>query len=449
MGPGSRLIFARCCASSTAGCRCPSPASPTGAAWCFSTTSSISSRWRWYIPRRATGRSCCATKKRCRRPSSFAASPARWAVRPASLPARRRCCVSSRAPPGAVPPPTACSARSASMTRRRASSSAGGRASRSTTVLPRPAAGTAASRPALAHDGAPMIAARPKLIYLVTEDWYFWSHRLPMARAAQHAGFDVAVATRVAAHGERIRAEGFALHPLRWRRRDIGPWASLRAVGEVYRLYSRERPLLVHHVALKPAVLGSVAALLAGVPAVVNAVTGVGFVASSPSLRARLLRRPMDFALARLLERPNSRVIVQNEDDRALLLSLRSGADERIVVIRGSGVDTTHFRATPEPPVPPVTAGYAGRLLADKGVAVLVEAQQSLRRRRRDARRVAGASRHHLARRGRRHPHAVVDSAYRRPAVAPRGPAEEPARTGGDGPAAHRHGCAGLPRDRP
>jgi len=233
-----------------------------------------------------------------------------------------------------------------------------------------------------------MIAARPKLIYLVTEDWYFWSHRLPMARAAQHAGFDVAVATRVAAHGERIRAEGFALHPLRWRRRDIGPWASLRAVGEVYRLYSRERPLLVHHVALKPAVLGSVAALLAGVPAVVNAVTGVGFVASSPSLRARLLRRPMDFALARLLERPNSRVIVQNEDDRALLLSLRSGADERIVVIRGSGVDTTHFRATPEPPVPPVTAGYAGRMLADKGVAVLVEAQQSLRRRGGDLRLV-------------------------------------------------------------
>ena len=235
-------------------------------------------------------------------------------------------------------------------------------------------------------------ALRPKLIYLVTEDWYFWSHRLPMARAAQRAGFDVAVATRVAEHGERIRAEGFALHPLRWRRRDIGPWASLRAIAEVYRLYSRERPLLVHHVALKPAVLGSVAALLAGVPAVVNAVTGVGFVASSPSLRARLLRRPMDFALARLLERPNSRIIVQNEDDRALLLSLRAGADERVIVIRGSGVDTTHFQATPEPPTPPVIAGYAGRMLADKGIAVLVEAQQSLRRRGSDLRlMLAGA----------------------------------------------------------
>jgi glycosyltransferase involved in cell wall biosynthesis len=237
-----------------------------------------------------------------------------------------------------------------------------------------------------------MTAARAKLIYLVTEDWYFWSHRLPMARAAQRAGFDVAVATRIAEHGERIRAEGFALHPLSWRRRDIGPWASLRAIAEIYRLYSRERPLLVHHVALKPAVLGGAAALLAGVPAVINAVTGVGFVASSPSLRARLLRRPMDFALARLLERANSRVIVQNADDRALLLALHAGAAERITVIRGSGVNTAHFRATSEPPAPPVVVGYAGRLLADKGLAALIEAHQSLRRRGSDLRLVlAGA----------------------------------------------------------
>jgi glycosyltransferase involved in cell wall biosynthesis len=219
----------------------------------------------------------------------------------------------------------------------------------------------------------------PRLIYLVTEDWYFWSHRLPMARAAKAAGFAVAVATRIAEHGERIRAEGFTLHPLRWRRGSIGPFASLAAVIEIARLYRRERPRLVHHVALKPAVLGSIAALLAGVPAVVNAVTGMGFIASSPRRLARLLRRPVSLLLTRLIERANSRVIVQNADDRQLLLALNPDAAPRIVIIRGSGIDVAHFRATPEPPEPPVVAGFAGRLLADKGIATLIAAQQRLR----------------------------------------------------------------------
>jgi glycosyltransferase involved in cell wall biosynthesis len=223
------------------------------------------------------------------------------------------------------------------------------------------------------------MTGQPRLIYLVTEDWYFWSHRLPMARAAKAAGFDVAVATRVGEHGERIRADGFALYPLGWRRGSIGPLASLAAIIEIARLYRRERPRLVHHVALKPAVLGSIAALLTGVPMVVNAVTGMGFIASSPSSLARLLRRLVSLLLTRLIERHNSRVIVQNADDRQLLLALNPAAAPRIVIIRGSGVDVAHFRPAPEPPTPPVVAGFAGRLLADKGIATLIAAQQRLR----------------------------------------------------------------------
>src|SRR5215470_111034 len=98
------------------------------------------------------------------------------------------------------------------------------------------------------------MTARPKLIYLVTEDWYFWSHRLPMARAAQAAGFRVGVATRVDAHGERIRAEGFELYPLHWRRGDFGLLTGLRAIAEIHHLYRRVRPDLVHHVSVKSAV---------------------------------------------------------------------------------------------------------------------------------------------------------------------------------------------------
>lgn len=232
----------------------------------------------------------------------------------------------------------------------------------------------------------------PKLLYLVTEDWYFWSHRLPMARAAQRAGFDVAVATRVAQHGERIRAEGFVVHPLRWRRGKIGPWASLGAIGEIHRLYRRERPVIVHHVALKPAVLGGIAARLAGVPAVVSMIAGAGYLASAPSRRARFLARVVRLLWPWLLLGRNRRVIVQNEEDRDALAALKPDAAGQITLIPGSGVDLAHFQPAPEPPAPPVVAAYVGRMIGLKGVAVLVEAQQRLQRRGVDLRLVlAGA----------------------------------------------------------
>lgn len=218
----------------------------------------------------------------------------------------------------------------------------------------------------------------PKLIYLVTEDWYFWSHRLPVARAARDAGFAVGVATRVAAHGERIRAEGFALHPLGWRRGSVAPLQQLADIGEIARLYRRERPAIVHHVSMKPVVLGGVAAWRAGVPAVVNALTGLGSIFLAGGWKARLVRPPFFAGLGRLLKRPASHVIMQNDDDRRTLAGLGLLPRDRVTVIRGSGVDTDALPVLAEPPAPPVVAAFVGRMLEDKGVRPLVAAQQRL-----------------------------------------------------------------------
>ena len=223
-----------------------------------------------------------------------------------------------------------------------------------------------------------MSAVQPKLLFLVTEDWYFWSHRLPMARAALAAGFTVGVATRIDAHGERIRAEGFALHALGWRRGEFGPLAGLRSIAEIYRLYRRERPDLVHHISVKPVIYGGLAAFLAGIPAVVSSLTGMGYSLASQGLRARIARLPVSLALRLLLAWRRSVLVVQNEAHRTALLALAPGAGDRIVVIRGSGVDTGHFTALPDPPERPVEIGFVGRLLADKGVRVLVEAYRRL-----------------------------------------------------------------------
>jgi len=221
--------------------------------------------------------------------------------------------------------------------------------------------------------------ARPKLLYLVTEDWYFWSHRLPQARAARAAGFDVVVATRVDQHRERIEAEGFRVVPLSWQRRSVSPTQALAAIREIDALYRRERPAIVHHVALKPVLLGGLAAIAAGVPAVVNALTGLGSAfLGNGGMKGRIagtVARPM---LRTVLKRPNSLLILQNADDRDLLVRRKLVHPDRVWLIRGSGIDVKHFSPLPEPEGP-VTVGFVGRLLVDKGVRPLVEAHQALR----------------------------------------------------------------------
>jgi glycosyltransferase involved in cell wall biosynthesis len=212
----------------------------------------------------------------------------------------------------------------------------------------------------------------PRILYVVTEDWYFLSHRLPMARAARAAGYEVHVATRLNSGKAAIETEGFTPHALDWRRGSLSPWHSLSGVMGLRKLLRVLKPDILHNVSLKPVLLGSVASLGLSSTAVVNSLTGLGTLFVGDHRRSGLARPLVRKALAILLKRPNSRTIVQNPDDRNFVLEL-SVPQASVVIIPGSGVDTAHFMPLPEPPTP-VTAAYVGRMLADKGVLTLVEA---------------------------------------------------------------------------
>lgn len=220
--------------------------------------------------------------------------------------------------------------------------------------------------------------ATKHLLFLVSEDWYFLSHRLPVARAARDAGYRVSVACRVTAGAAAIQAEGFRLLPIDFERAGTNPARELRVLARLVALYRRERPDLVHHVAMKPVLYGSIAAWLAGVPAVVNALAGLGYLYTSPSVKARALRPVLVAAFRLLLNRPGSRLIVQNADDRALFADTGIVDPSRLVVIRGSGVDVDLYAPSAEPAGPPV-AVLVARMLTDKGVREAVEAARRLK----------------------------------------------------------------------
>jgi glycosyltransferase involved in cell wall biosynthesis len=222
--------------------------------------------------------------------------------------------------------------------------------------------------------------SRATVIFLVTEDWYFWSHRVPIARAVRDAGFRVIVATRVRHFGERIKAERFELYPLPWRRRGDGILGALRALTAITRLYISEAPVLVHHVALKPMVFGALGALLAGVPKQINMLAGLGFVFVSPTPLARIQRAAILMALKLLVNRTGSEVIVQNSDDGEELIRRGVLDRRRCTLVAGSGVDTGRYTYQPEPPAGPLVVTMVSRMLRYKGVSALVDAARELKR---------------------------------------------------------------------
>ena len=223
-----------------------------------------------------------------------------------------------------------------------------------------------------------MQAPAPRLLYVVTEDWYFLSHRLPMARAARDAGFEVHVATRVVDGRAKIEAEGFTVHPVPFARGKTLLGASLRTIASLRAVQREVKPAVTHHVAVQASVLGSLAAI--GLPGGrVNALTGFGYTFIANTLKARVLRAIIGGLLRFLLNRPDAVALVQNPDDRQALATIGIAPD-RIRLIPGSGVDAERLRPLPEPAGPPVAA-FVGRLLADKGIHTLIGAQRLLRTR--------------------------------------------------------------------
>jgi glycosyltransferase involved in cell wall biosynthesis len=224
---------------------------------------------------------------------------------------------------------------------------------------------------------------RRKLLFFVTEDYYFVSHRLPLGVAAQAAGFDVVVVTRVRDCGELIQRAGLRLIPFENERSGLNPLIELRMLWALVRLYRRERPDVVHHVAIKPVLYGTLAARVAGIPCVVNAVAGMGWMFTSEGGRARWLKRGVRRLLTWALR--HGVTLVQNPDDGRLLAEF--GVPEaRIRRVSGSGVDLVRFQAKPGAASARPVVVLPARLLWDKGVGEFVAAARVLRARGVDAR---------------------------------------------------------------
>jgi glycosyltransferase involved in cell wall biosynthesis len=221
-----------------------------------------------------------------------------------------------------------------------------------------------------------------KAVLFANTDWYLYNFRRALALALQRQGYEVLLISPAGPYGDKLRALGLRWESVPMARRSLNPLREAALLWHLVRLLRREQPTLVHGFTIKCAVYGSLAARLAGVPARVNAVAGMGYVFTSPQLKARLLRPVVRGLLRLALGGSGARLILQNADDVALFRQAGLVDPEHIRLIRGSGVNCAQFaagmRARP-PGDGRMRVLLASRLLWDKGLAEFVAALRQLR----------------------------------------------------------------------
>lgn len=217
-----------------------------------------------------------------------------------------------------------------------------------------------------------------RLLIIVNVDWFFLSHRLPIALEARRRGYEVHIATGITDKLDILRSHGLMVHPLALDRSSTNVAALFSAFAQIFRVIRGVRPDVVHLVTIKPVLLGGLAARLARVPAVVAAVSGLGFVFLAQG-RIAALRRWLVGALYRgALGQRNLKVIFQNRDDQSCVAKLVDLAEHKMTLIPGSGVDLEQYQVTPLPEGSPVVM-LTARLLQDKGVREFVQAARNLK----------------------------------------------------------------------
>lgn len=218
--------------------------------------------------------------------------------------------------------------------------------------------------------------SKKSILFLVNVDWFFLSHRLPVARAAKKNGYTVYVAAADTGYGRKIESNGFNFIDIPFTRKGTNIFKELLMLPRLLYLFFKIKPDIIHNVSIKPVLFGSLIARLFINVKVVNAITGLGFVFSKDA-KATTIKRLVTSVYRLSLQNPRQRTIFQNIEDRNVFLEKGFTKYENTLLIKGSGVDCSIFK--PGLPLSNDTKHIvllASRMIWDKGISEFVEAAQ-------------------------------------------------------------------------
>ncbi|HHN66881.1 MAG TPA: glycosyltransferase family 1 protein [Thermopetrobacter sp.] len=222
-----------------------------------------------------------------------------------------------------------------------------------------------------------MASRPPTILFVCAEDWFFHSHFRPLVSAARRADARARIVLLTNVNDKRAALEelGVEVIPFGFRRGSLQPFAVWRAARRLRRVVRRLRPDLVHCIALTPILLAVLARI--GGPAIIFHVTGLGTLAEGDTPRVRLLRSVLLRLLGWHVRRHGDSLLLENPDDAGYLQEYGLPRDADITIVGGAGLDPARFPPLPDPGGAPLRLAFVGRLIATKGVDVLIAAMDA------------------------------------------------------------------------
>ena len=223
----------------------------------------------------------------------------------------------------------------------------------------------------------PYRMSKPKLFLAVNVDWFFLSHRLPIALEALKRGYEVTIFTIDTGKKAEIECYGLRCVSLPTSRSGTNILQELKVIALLWRYYKKEKPDIIHHVALKPVTYGSIVCRFLKIKNVTNALSGMGFLFANPE-NPTFTRRILLFLFKIAFKNPSLKFIFQNEDDLNIIVDSGVVDKKQCYIIKGSGVSLEEFAYSLESNGEKVRFVLPARMLTDKGVVEYVEAAKTV-----------------------------------------------------------------------
>lgn len=218
------------------------------------------------------------------------------------------------------------------------------------------------------------------LIYFVTEDWYFVSHRLELALSAIDDGFDVYLVTRVTSNKKYIESYGIKVISIDIERGGLSIFKDFKLILKLFRIFNNIKPHIIHNISLKPILYGTLIGKITSANIIVNTFPGLGFLKNKNlTFLSNVIRNITKFLFSIILRLINCKVIIQNTYDLEFCKKVLKINFQKLHLIRGSGVNTSKLLPKQKKKEKNIRISLVSRMLFDKGIFDFVEAAKKIK----------------------------------------------------------------------